>query len=177
MYNSERHIKEHFIRYYRRCVLFAKSFVYDDMVAENIASEAMFVLWTKKDDLNIMSAPLPFLFGVIRNKVQHHLRVQLSQMRLKGGVKDMLMSEQQLRIDTLESCDPHVLYSKDINHIIQTTLESLGPLTKRAFLLSRYEGMTYRQIAMEMGVTEKAVEYHMSKVLRRLRQDLDEYLP
>ena len=168
---------EHFERYYRKCVLFARSFVYDDLVAESIASEAMFVLWTKKDDTDIMSAPLPYLFGIIRNKVLHHLRVQLSQMRLKEGVKDILMREQQLRIDTIKSCDPHVLYSKDISHIIKTTLESLGPSTKRVFMLSRYEGMTYGQIAIEMGITEKTVEYHISKALRSLRQNLGEYLP
>ena len=37
--------------------------------------------------------------------------------------------------------------------------------------------MTNREIAMELGISEKTVEYHISKALKVLRVALKDYLP
>ncbi len=44
-------------------------------------------------------------------------------------------------------------------------------------MLSRFDGMTYNEIAMELGISEKTVEYHISKALKILRSELGDYLP
>lgn len=52
-----------------------------------------------------------------------------------------------------------------------------GRQTRRVFMLSRFEGMSNRQIAQELGISEKSVEYHVTKALKQLRTDLKDYLP
>ena len=37
--------------------------------------------------------------------------------------------------------------------------------------------MSNRQIAQELGISEKSVEYHVTKALKQLRTDLKDYLP
>ena len=44
-------------------------------------------------------------------------------------------------------------------------------------MLSRFDGMTYNEIALELGISEKTVEYHISKALKILRSELGDYLP
>ena len=80
--------------------------------------------------------------------------------------------EVQFRIDTLESCDPHALFEGDVRKILRDTLDALGKKTDRIFALSRFEGLTNKEIAEELGITEKAVEYHITKDLRALRISL-----
>lgn len=169
---------ENFKRYYKKCVLFAKSFVYDDLAAESIASESMMVLWEKTNgDDALASRPVPFLFGVIRNKALHFLREQNSLLRLKGEIDEERQKEIILRINSLEACDPHILYSADVQRIISDCLAELGSQTEKVFLLSRFEGMTYKEIAQELGISEKTVEYHLSKAIKKLRVALIDYLP
>jgi len=44
-----------------------------------------------------------------------------------------------------------------------------------AFTLSRYEDMSYKEIAVEMGISIKTVEKHISKALKILNETLRPY--
>ena len=78
---------------------------------------------------------------------------------------------------SLEACDPSTIYTDDINHIINETLNSLPEQTQRIFRMSRYEQMSVKEIAEKMGVSSKTVEYHITKALKELRISLKDYLP
>lgn len=52
-------------------------------------------------------------------------------------------------------------------------LERLPPKTRGVFLLSRYEGMTYTQIADHYGIGVSAVEKHMMKAIAQLKKSLE----
>jgi len=46
---------------------------------------------------------------------------------------------------------------------IDAMLDGLGAKVKRAFLMSQLKGMTYREIAEEMGMSESSVKKYMAK--------------
>ena len=71
----------------------------------------------------------------------------------------------------------HALYAEDVQTILHKSLDALGRQTRRVFMLSRFDGMSNRQIAQELGISEKSVEYHVTKALKQLRTDLKDYLP
>lgn len=85
--------------------------------------------------------------------------------------------ELQLRIDALVECDPSLLYSVDISGIVDKVLSSLPSKTETVFRLSRFNGMSNKEIAAVLGLSEKAVEYHMTRSLKVLREELQDYLP
>lgn len=177
MDNEQLSFDADFRRYWRKCVLFAKSYCYDEMDAENVASEAMLVYWKKRREGADIPYALPFLFGVIRNKILHLFRSRASMTAMQGNLESDAAMELRFRIDTLEGCDPHSLYNADIRRIISESIAKMGEQTGRAFMLSRFDGMTYNEIAMELGISEKTVEYHISKALKILRSELGDYLP
>lgn len=166
-----------FKRYYQRCVLFAKSYTHDTAQAECMAAEAMALLWEKRAAGECIEQVLPYLFSVIRNKALHFLRRESLRYQIHGTMESDTSREIRSRIDTLEACDPHALYAEDVQTILHRSLESLGTQTRRVFMLSRFEGLSNRQIAQELGISEKSVEYHMTRALRQLRIDLKDYLP
>ena len=49
--------------------------------------------------------------------------------------------------------------------------------TKKIFTLSRLNDLTNKEIANELGISIKDVEYHISKALKYLRISLKDYLP
>lgn len=169
--------EENYTRYYRRCVLFAKSYVCDFPAAESIASEAMAVYWERKAAGEKFEMPLPFLFSVVRNKALHYLRNENRRLKAHSEAGGAIIDELQFRIRTLESCDPHALFESDVQTILRDTLGSLDRKTDRIFALSRFNGLTNAEIAVELGISEKTVEYHISKALKALRVALKDYLP
>ncbi len=166
-----------FDHYYQRCVIFAKSYTHDSAQAECMAAEAMALLWEKASAGEHIEMVLPYLFSIIRNKALHYLRKEGLKHQLMSSMENTAMRELKFRIDTLESCDPHALYASDVQDILHRSLEELSTQSRDIFALSRFQGKTNSQIAEELGISEKSVEYHITKALKKLRKDLKDYLP
>ena len=48
-------------------------------------------------------------------------------------------------------------------------IRALPPKTRDAFLLHRFEGLTYRQIAGRLGISVSMIEKHIAEALRQLK--------
>lgn len=162
-------------RYYRKTFLFAKSYVHDDWVAEDIASESLFVLWQniRKHEIH---HPLTFLFSIVKNKSIDYLRHELTRQEAMAEMSEVGLREINTRISTLEACDPEKIYSKEVNAIVESTLNTLPEKTREVFFMSRYQYLSKEEIAVSLGITTKGVEYHISKALKSLRITLKDYL-
>jgi RNA polymerase sigma-70 factor (ECF subfamily) len=77
-----------------------------------------------------------------------------------------------LSINTLQACDPEFLFSEEMERIIAETLQSLPKKTRQIFVLNRFEGLSYHEIAEKMNLSGKTIEYHISRALRELRISL-----
>lgn len=60
---------------------------------------------------------------------------------------------------------------------LRAAIEELPPRTQEIFALNRLEGLTYQQVAQRLGVSESAVQKHLSAALlhatRRIRRNSD----
>ncbi|MGF7232126.1 sigma-70 family RNA polymerase sigma factor [Arachidicoccus sp.] len=68
------------------------------------------------------------------------------------------------------------LNAKFLNESLESVLHELPDKTQTIFRLSRYESRSAHEIARNMEMSEKTVEYHISKALKILRIRLKEYL-
>lgn len=162
--------------YYKRCILFAQSYLHDSDLAADIVSESMVVLWEYLSEKKEIDAPVPFLFSVIKNKILHCFRHKYVKQAAHQLLETEGTDEVNFQINSLESYEPHQLYSKDLERLIKLSLKKLNEQTYKVFMLSRFKAMSNREIAEVMGISVKGVEYHMSKALKQLREDLKEYL-
>lgn len=60
---------------------------------------------------------------------------------------------------------------------INEAVQSLPDQCRRVFQLSRFENLTYNEIAEQLEISVKTIENHMGKALRTMRQQLKDYLP
>lgn len=58
----------------------------------------------------------------------------------------------------------------DLRRGIRRALLAMPRRTRRIFLMHRLRSQTYREIATEIGIQEKGVEYHMMRALERCRR-------
>lgn len=167
---------ELYTQYYKRSFLFAKSYVRDEMAAEDIASESLIQLWEtlKRETVNI---PLALLTTILKNKALNYLKHQSVEWEAMGNISDKLERDISYRIATLQACNPEEMFSSEITRILKDTLASLPEQTRRIFIMSRYEQMSVKEIAEKQQLTPKSVEYHITKSLKVLRVALKDYLP
>ena len=58
----------------------------------------------------------------------------------------------------------------DLAAVIDRTVDTLPANQKAAFEMSRYQEKTYGEISSELGISKKTVQYHISRVLEKLRK-------
>ncbi len=174
----ERSFNEIYTAYYRRSFRFAKSYVHDDLVAEDIASESLIKLWGELK-VNPMDEKrmMPLLLTILKNKALDHLRHEEVKRRALAEMADWQQHELSLRVTALEACNPDEIFSDEVETIVRQTLLSLSEQTRQAFVMSRFGGKTNQEIADELQITVKGVEYHITKSLKALRVALKDYLP
>ena len=67
--------------------------------------------------------------------------------------------------------------SHEIQALVQRALAALPVQTREVLLRSRYHSQSNKEIAAALGISVKAVEYHITKALRVLRVVLKDYFP
>lgn len=167
---------EIYTSYYKKSFFFAKSYVHDDLAAEDIASESLIKLWEKLKTEKIDYIE-PLLLTILKNKALDYLKHEEVKRTAFESMADWHQQELSIRISTLESCDPNEIFSDEVESIIRETLKLLPEQTRQIFLLSRFENKSNKEIAEQMGISIKGVEYHISKALKALRITLKDYLP
>lgn len=58
----------------------------------------------------------------------------------------------------------------ELRRIFRQALRAMPRRTRRVFLMHRLRGMTYREIANQLDIGDKGVEYHMMRALARCRK-------
>lgn len=162
--------------YYRKSFLFVKSYVHDELIAEDIVSESLIKLWERMKTQPVEHIQ-SFLFVILKNSALDHLKHNAIQQKAFKSLHEILNRELEIRISVLQSCDPNEIFSSEIQLIIQATLATLPDKSRKIFVLSRYENKTNKEIAEIFNISVKGVDYHIALTLKAMRISLKDYLP
>ncbi|RIH64638.1 RNA polymerase sigma-70 factor [Mariniphaga sediminis] len=170
------HFNEIYTSFYRKSFLFVKSYVHDDMVAEDIVSDSLIKIWEKMKQEE--TGPIaPLLFTILKNASLDHLKHEAVKHNAHRHISNYFTRELEIRISTLQSCNPEEVFSSEVKQIVRDTLSSLPEKTRQVFEMSRFEGKPYKEIAADLGISVKGIEYHISRAVGELRVALKDYLP
>lgn len=157
-----------FRRYHAVLCNHAIRYVWDKEVAQDIVSDVFFNCWKNQDFAKINTSYRAYLFGAVRNGCYNYLNRELNRRAPLESVKNWEAAIQ--RPDQIVQFD-------ELQHKIESIIAQLAPQCKRVFLLSRFEGKKYHEIANELNISSKTVEMHISKALQTIRTALkDEWL-
>ena len=163
--------------YKSRFVHFANTYVSDSMIAEDIAIESLMYYWENRRNLAPDSNIQAYILTTIKHKCLNYLQRLRMQEEIVEYLKDCDTWELNLRIATLEACDPEKLFSDELQTLVDKALETLPEQTRDIFIRSRYNNQSHKDIAEALGVSTKTVEFHITKALKVLRVALKDYFP
>lgn len=165
-----------FNEYYKRFVHFAVGYLRDEQVAEDFVSEAFTIYWENRANLIPETIPQAYILAIIKNKCLNHIKHTLIKQKVTDELRNHSEWKLQTKINTLEACDPDFIFSKELQELINATLEKLPAKTRQIFSLSRDKGLSYREIAEKTHLSQKAIEFHISKALNHLRISLKDFI-
>lgn len=121
--------------------------------------------------------PQALLFSILKNKALDHLKHEAIRREALSALSTDGQRELAIRISTLEACEPNLMFSTEIQDIIDSTLNALPEQTQRIFMMSRVENLTRQEIAEALHISKKGVEYHIARAIKCLQANLKDYLP
>lgn len=115
---------------------------------------------------------------IVINNIGAYLTVSLRNIlvdyfRQKAAVKKRLPIVNQTA--EANSGEEKINHSQ-LSHTIEQLLHQLPEKTQAVFRLSRFEEKSVKEIAGNLHLSEKAVEYHITRSLKLLKQHLKSYL-
>ncbi len=143
-------------------------FVKDQSTVEDLAQEVFVRFWEKRESIQINTSVQAYLRRMAINEALGYLRRNKHQY-------DEEVTPQTPVGEAENSVEQQYLHS-ELEQNVRAAIDTLPPKCRTVFHLSRFEDMTYQEIADQMGISIKTVENQMSKALRILREKLKGYL-
>lgn len=158
-----------FESYYVRLCHYAHTFILDFDVCRDLVQELFIKLWEIRLDNFSEDELEKFIFRSIKNSCFDFLRKQKVRHNSRALILERLLEQEEFHISEIEILE--------LSNRIDKVLNNLPEQTARVFRMSRFEDKTNKEIAMELDITVKGVEFHMSKALKTFRHELQEFLP
>ena len=172
---DERAFASVFKSYFPRLCQFARTYVVDEAVAKNMAQDAFMKLWENRETLREESSIIAYLLVLTKNICLDYLKHLKVEIKHQNAVL-VNSSEIALNYHALRRLEIDLLDYKEMQQIIDKTVESLPPQCRIVFTMSRFENMSNAEIAEKLDIGVKAVEANITRALKIFRFELKDYL-
>jgi len=160
-------LKELFEAHYQAVCAAIHRIIGERGVTEDLAQQVFIRFWEKRNQIQIDTSPGAYLHRMAVNEALAWLRAKKNQQPEELTYATPL----PLQMDG----EDMLLHNELQDHIIKV-IDSLPPRCRAVFQLSRFEELSYQEIADQMGISIKTVEHQMGKALRVLRERLSIFL-
>jgi len=157
-----------FREYYKELCHYANHYMKDLDSSEEAVQDVFYTIWMKRDTLNIKDSVKSYLYVSTRNKCLKMIRSQNMAQKYSKYLQNTASPSVSTPVEELNA--------KELNALIERTVNDLPVRTREIFRLNRYQGLKYTEIAEKLSISVKTVEANMGKALKLFRKNLDEYL-
>ncbi|HWV72851.1 MAG TPA: RNA polymerase sigma-70 factor [Pseudosphingobacterium sp.] len=134
----------------------------------DIIHEIFSGIWEKRETLNVTTSFSAYLYQAVRFKVIDRLS--------KGRSAKTYLDSLENFAQTFTATTDHRLRENMLRDLIEKEINNLPTKMRQVFELSRKEGLSHKEIAELLSISEEGVRSHIKHALRILRLKVGVYL-
>ena len=146
-------------RYWKALYAFAFSFTSDEAISKDIVQEIWIKFWELRCKIfngNIKS----YLYKMVRNRVYTELK---SNKKLDA---ELSIIDKHLSVNNISD----ITDLADTNKLLEGSISKLPERNREIFILSRFDGLSNKEISEKLDISKRTVENHITTSLRHLRK-------
>lgn len=147
---------------------FARKYVPDPDESKEIVHAVFVNIWEKREEFDFDKPAKSYLFTAVYNRCMNYIR---DRKKFVADGETLLQNDNTVMEVHTDQVDAAELEAK-----IWLIINSLPEKCKEVFVLNRFEGKKYAEIAEHLDISVKTVETQMSKALKTLRDNLKDYM-
>lgn len=158
----EQIFKEH----YAYLVNLAHKMVGDRQEAEDIVQGVFLNIWKKKHHRQVHGTMKSYLSRAVINASYDAI----------ASTKKVIQLTQTSDTDSADATTDNQLALNELQQNLEIAIKKLPAQCQVIFALSRFQGYSSREIAEELGLSKKTVDNQIGIALKKLRQELQEFI-
>src|SRR5690606_32420351 len=139
----------------------------DPFESEEIVQDVFIKVWNARFQLDEWSNIWTFIYVVAKRSSLNRLRDLKVQLKKQAALA-------QTAFEQSRSCDHNALVH-EILALEHEVLRKLPEQQKTAYLLSRSEGLTHKEIAQQMNIAPNTVKNHIVQALKTFRKHFQRF--
>jgi RNA polymerase sigma-70 factor (family 1) len=159
--------RKFFDYYYPGLNDFARHYVKSNLNSEEIVTDVFVKIWNIRKKLVEIKNLQAYLFTITKRDSLNYIR----NNKLNSNLHVQL--ENSIKMDCLTPEDEFL--SKEVMQILTLAINDLPEKCRLVFQMVKENGLKYKEVAKMLNISEKAVEMHISKALKRIKICLSEY--
>lgn len=164
--DDKKALEDLFNYYYPRLYQFSKSFLKLEDGIDDILQEVFVKIWKNRANIRSSETFSPFIFTMTKNLLLNELRSRLSNQKTKEKILKLSVPDEYYSFDKLE-------YG-ELKETVDQIVNNLPIKQREVFLLSRYEGLSHKEIAEKLNISTKTVEYHIGQSINLIKNKLEQ---
>jgi RNA polymerase sigma-70 factor (ECF subfamily) len=149
-----------FMLYYPKVKTFIVYFVKSEAIAEDLSQDVFEDIWLNRDLLSNLKSLNAYLFRMAKN-------ASINYLNHKVVVENYAVSYTHL---LPEHSIEEELYAKELELLIQLTVEKMPEQRRRIFEMSRIKNLKNAEIAEKLNISKRTVEAHLNLALKQIRE-------
>jgi RNA polymerase sigma-70 factor, ECF subfamily len=155
--NFELIFRENYAILCRFCIRFVRI----PEIAEEIVQDQFITLWEKRDMIEIHTSLKAYLYKSVKNKSIDYLKSKMAKHKL---------TETSSFSDISDYNSPYqILESNETINTIEQAIQQLPEKCYAVFSLSRFAGMSNKEVAEELNISIKTVENQITIALKKIK--------
>lgn len=134
--------------------------------AEELVHDAFESLWHKRREV-VISHLGAYLVVAVKHLSTNRIKSQINHRKLQ---EHLILSQMRQSLATEE-----LVNFSELSDALNEVMKKLPEKSSAIFTLSRFENQSVKDIASRLNLSEKAVEYHITKSVKLLRENLRAY--
>lgn len=154
--------------YFPKLCYYVYSFVHDQDVSKDIVHDVFSAVWTNRNELpEILSLKL-YLYRAAKNKTFNFLKHE----------KHITVRSENLELMNFRSAQniERELEKNELGRLVEKSINKLSPKCREVFILVKFHGMKYNEVAELLKISANTVQNHVAKAFNQLRKDISRIL-
>jgi RNA polymerase sigma-70 factor (ECF subfamily) len=164
-------LRELFDSYYAMLRGIAVGYLCDSREAEEVVSDVYCYIWENRDKLNIHTSIKAYLIAAVRNRCLNCLEQHKRERTLLSSIPVDACRE-DLFLGASSGTPLSDMITKELETAIEQAFNALPAACREVFRLSRFENLSYEEVAQQQNISINTVKTQMKIALQKLREAL-----
>jgi RNA polymerase sigma-70 factor (ECF subfamily) len=170
---DEEFLKILFKLYYSRLCSYAATFVKSPDLADEIVQETFIKFWEYRSSIQVDSSFKSYIFRSVHNNCINYLKKSEVLRRQTRQMADEIIYHNELALRNFSPGIIDDLISEELEAKMNSALNDLPFQARKIFMLSRFEQLSYNEIADSLKISVNTVKTQMKRTLSKLRKVFD----